>query len=114
MNTTATYSVYKTWTDNNNLQILPSLENSSTVSTNLLSYSQRTSVINSLKELILKNNYIGINIKFNSIDDINSFNRFILELVPRFKTAGLKVAVTLANNVDKSKIENIVDYIVEE
>ncbi len=75
MNTTATYSVYKTWT---------------------------------------KNNYIGINIKFNSIDDINSFNRFILELVPRFKTAGLKVAVTLANNVDKSKIENIVDYIVEE
>ena len=107
MNTTATYSVYKTWTDNNNLQILPSLENSSTVSTNLLSYSQRTSVINSLKELILKNNYIGINIKFNSIDDINSFNRFILELVPRFKTAGLKV-------VDKSKIENIVDYIVEE
>lgn len=114
MNTTATYSVYKTWTDNNNLQILPSLENNSTVSTNLLSYSQRTGVINSLKDLLLKNNYIGINIKFNSIDDINSFNRFILELVPRFKTAGLKVAVTLPNNVDKSKIENIVDYIVEE
>lgn len=114
MNTTATYSVYKTWTDNNNLQILPSLENNSTVSTNLLSYSQRTGVINSLKNLLLKNNYIGINIKFNSIDDINSFNRFILELVPRFKTSGLKIAVTLPNNVDKSKIENIVDYIVEE
>lgn len=41
MSTTATYSVYKTWSDNNNLQILPSLENNSTVSTNLLSYSRK-------------------------------------------------------------------------
>lgn len=113
--TTATYSVYKNWTDANGLQIMPTLTNNESVSSTLLSYSQRTQIINSLKEMMIKYNYIGINIKFDSIDDINSFYRFILELSPRFKEAGIKVAVTLNNsNLEKDRIKNVVDYIIED
>ncbi len=112
-NTTATYSIYKNWVDSNKLTILPTLTNNETVSNSLLSYSQRSTVINSLKKYLIDYNYIGINIEFNSIDEINSFYRFILEMVPRFKSSNLKVAVTLNNNIDKSKLENVVDYIIE-
>lgn len=112
--TTATYSVYKSWSENNKLQILPTFTNNENVSENLLSYSQRSEAINALKAYLLKYNYIGVNIEFNTIDDINSFYRFVLELVPRFKEENLIVAITLNNNLDKSRLENIVDYIIEE
>ena len=111
---TATYAVYKNWVDANKLQILPVLTNDVTVSTSLLSYSERSTIINSVKELVKKNNYIGINIDFEKIDDPNSFYRFVLELVPRFKADNLKVFATLNNTIDRKKIENIVDYIIEE
>lgn len=113
--TTATYSVYKNWTDSNGLQIMPSLTNTESVSSTLLTYSQRTQAINSLKDLVIKYNYVGINIKFDSIDDINSFYRFLLELYPRFKGANIKVAITLNNsNLEKNRLENITDYIFED
>ncbi len=112
--TTATYSIYKTWTDQNKLEILPKFTNNVAVSDNLLSYSQRSGVINSLRKYLVQHNYIGINIEFSSIDDVNSFYRFILELVPRFKEVDLKVAVTLNDNLDKSRLENVVDYILED
>lgn len=111
---TATYAVYKNWVDANKLQILPVLKNDVPVSTSLLSYSERSTIINSVKELVKKNNYIGINIDFEKIDDPNSFYRFVLELVPRFKADNLKVFATLNNTIDRKKIENIVDYIIEE
>lgn len=113
--TTATYSVYKNWTDANKLQIMPVITNDESVSTTLLSYSQRSQVINSLKEMMLKYGYVGINIEFETIDDVNSFYRFLLELYPRFKGAGIKVAVTLNNsNLERKRLENIVDYIIED
>ena len=112
--TTATYSIYKSWTDQNKLNILPTLTNNESVSNNLLSYSQRSVVINSLRKYLVQYNYMGINIEFDTIDDVNSFYRFVLELVPRFKEVGLKVAVTLNNNLDKSRLENVVDYVLED
>ena len=33
--------------------------------------------------------------------------------MPRFKNANLKVAVTINNNLDKSRLDGIVDYIIE-
>ena len=111
--TTATYSVYKTWAETNKLQMLPTFTNNENVSNNLLSYSQRSQTINALKNYLINYNYIGVNIEFNTIDDVNSFYRFVLELAPRFKDEGLIVAITLNNNLDKSRLENIVDYIIE-
>ena len=112
--TTATYSIYKTWTETNKLEIMPTFTNNESVSNNLLSYAERSAVINSLKNYLVKYNYIGINIEFDTIDDVNSFYRFVLELAPRFKEADLKVAVTLNNNLEKSRLENIVDYVIED
>ena len=111
---TATYSIYKTWTETNKLEIMPTFTNNESVSNNLLSYAERSAVINSLKNYLVKYNYMGVNIEFDSIDDVNSFYRFVLELAPRFKEAGLKVAVTLNNNLEKSRLENVVDYIIED
>ena len=112
--TTATYSIYKTWTETNKLEIMPTFTNNESVSNNLLSYAERSAVINSLKNYLVKYNYMGINIEFDTIDDVNSFYRFVLELAPRFKEADLKVAVTLNNNLEKSRLENVVDYIIED
>ena len=46
----------------------------------------------------------------------NSFYRFLIELEPRFKEEGLYVSVTIKNNknIQRNKIQNIVDYVVEE
>lgn len=112
--TTATYAVYKEWVDKNNLTILPTLSNDDEVSNLLLSYSQRSQVINDLIKYLKQYQYFGINVNFSSIDDINSFYRFIIELGPRLKDEGIKLAVTLNKNIDKNKIEKIVDYIIEE
>lgn len=113
--TTATYSVYKNWTDSNGLQIMPGVTNTESVSSTLLTFSQRSQAINSLKDLVIKHNYLGINIKFDSIDDINSFYRFLLELYPRFKRENLKVAITLNDsNLEKDRLENVVDYIFDD
>lgn len=111
---TATYSIYKNWTETNKLVLMPTFTNNESVSNNLLSYAERSAVINSLKNYLVKYNYMGVNIEFDTIDDVNSFYRFVLELAPRFKEADLKVAVTLNNNLEKSRLENVVDYIIED
>lgn len=112
--TTATYAVYKNWADTNKLTILPTFSNDAEVSNCLLSYSQRSQVINELIGYLKEHQYFGINVNFTSIDDINSFYRFIIELSPRLRNENLKLAVTLNKNIDKNKIEKLVDYIVEE
>ena len=111
--TTATYSIYKNWAGENKLEILPTFTNNENVSSNLLSYSQRSEVINTLKDYLITYKYMGVNIEFNTIDDVNSFYRFVLELVPRFKEENLIVVITLNNNLDKARLEDVVDYIIE-
>ena len=110
---TATYANYTGWLKENNLNILPTLENTENISNTLLTYSQRNQVINELLEKIMYYQYKGININFEDIDDINSFYRFIIELTPRFKEAGLIVSVTINKDIDKNKVLKITDYIIE-
>lgn len=111
---TATYSIYKSWCDGNLLKIMPSITNSAAVSESLLNYDQRSKVINELVEDLKKYQFKGVNINFESIDDINSFYRFVYELEPRCRKDGLIVIVTVNNNISRDKIKNVVDYIVEE
>ena len=111
---TATYSVYKKWADSNGLELLPTLTNHVPLSDSLLSFDQRSKAIWTLREKILEYEYWGININFKTIDDFNSFYRFLLELTPIFKDADLKVVVTINNNnLDREKIEKIVYCIIE-
>ena len=111
--TTATYANYTNWLNKNELEILPTLENSECVCSTLLTYSQRSQLINSLCSVITKYQYKGININFKDIDDINSFYRFVIELTSRFKENGLIVCVTINDEIDKEKILKITDYIIE-
>ena len=110
---TAAYANYTKWVEENKLSILPTLSNNQSVSSSLLTYSQRNQAINSLYNLIIKYQYKGINVKFDTIDDVNSFYRFIIELTPKFKESGLIVSVTMNKNLDKAKLEKIVDYVFE-
>ena len=113
---TAAYSIYKKWMEENGLIFMPTVNSNVLVSESLLSYTQRSQVINSLVSLVKDNGYMGINIEFDAIDDVNSFNGFIIELMPKCKNADIKVCVSIRNdkNLDKKKLEKIVDYVVEE
>lgn len=107
------YKAYMNWTKENNIQVWATLENNIEVSNSLLTYTDRNKVINELYRKIVEYQFSGININFEKIDDVNSFNRFIIELTPRLKELGIKVSVTKSENVDKDKLSKIVDVIVE-
>lgn len=111
--TTEEYKAYMNWTKENNVQVWATLENDIEVSNSLLTYTDRNKVINELYKKIVEYQFSGININFEKIDDVNSFNRFIIELTPRLKELGIKVSVTKNENVDKEKLSKIVDIIVE-
>lgn len=111
---TAVFAVYKEWMENNKLTFMPTVNSNVLVSESMLSYSERSQIINSLVKLVKDYGFVGINIEFDAVDDVNSFNRFIIELMPKCKSADIKVCVTLNSNLDKKKLEKIVDYVVEE
>ena len=61
----------------------------------------------------IEHEFQGVNINFEKIDDINSFNRFIIELTPRLKELGLKVSIKTNKNVDEEKLKDVVDIIIK-
>ena len=112
---TAIFSIYKNWAERNSLEMLPTITNSVPISDSLVTYSQRSKIINELKKKVVEYHFWGININFKTIDDFNSFYRFIIELTPRFKAEDVKVIVTINNNnIERNKIDKIVDCIIEE
>lgn len=92
--------------------IIGTLNNKANVSESLSTYLQRNSVINELYNQVIQKQYNGVCINFESIDDINSFYRFLIELTPKFKESGLKVIVKFNDKMDKKKLEKIVDLII--
>jgi spore germination protein YaaH len=76
-------------------------------------YVTRTYVINTLYTNIIKNGMDMICIDFETIDDTEGFYRFIIEMVPRFKEAGIKVFVKYASGMNKERIVQVVDYVIE-
>lgn len=112
-NTTEEYKSYINWTKENNVKVWATLENNVEVSNSLLNYTDRNKVINELYKMLVDYQFAGININFKKIDDVNSFNRFVIELTPRLKELGIKVAVTKNENVDKDKLSKVVDIIIE-
>ena len=72
----------------------------------------RTYVINSLYTSLIKNKISMICIDFASIDNVDGFYRFVTEMVPRFKEAGIKVLVKNKDNLNVERLEKIVDYVI--
>lgn len=111
---TSTFTNYISWANEKNLYVMPTLKNSTSVSSNLLTYSERNKFINQLYVFLVKNGAKGIYIDFEEIDDVNSFYRFLIELTPKFKESGMYVIVENNSLLNKEKLESIVDYVVEE
>lgn len=111
--TTEEYTKYMNWVKENNIEVWATLANNVDVSDSLRTYAERNKIINALYYTLVEYQFAGVNINFGKIDDVNSFNRFIIELTPRLKELGLKVSVTYNKNVDKEKLKNIVDIVIE-
>ena len=109
----AEYTAYTEWAKEHNVQIWVSLENNIDVSKLLMTYTDRNKVINELYKKLVEHQFSGVNINFKKIDDVNSFNRFIIELTPRLKELGIKVAVTKNEYIDSAKLEKVVHLVIE-
>ena len=110
---TQDFTNYMNWVKENNIDVWATLSNNSEVSNSLRTYTDRNKVINSLYYILVEHEFQGVNINFEKIDDVNSFNRFIIELTPRLKELGLKVSVTANKNIDTEKLKDIVDIIIK-
>lgn len=111
--TTEEYTKYMNWVKENNIEVWATLANNVDVSESLRTYAERNKIINALYYILVEYQFAGVNINFSKIDDVNSFNRFVIELTPRLKELGLKVSVTYNKNINKEKLKNIVDIIIE-
>lgn len=80
-------------------------------STGLATYLQRNERINKIYTDVIQSGKYIICIDFEEIDDINCFYRFVIELTPKFREAGMRVGVKLKQPIDEEKVKNIVDFI---
>ena len=63
---------------------------------------------------MINNKLNMICIDFASIDDVEGLYRFITEMVPRFKCAGMKVLIKYTNStLNKDRLNDIVDYVID-
>ncbi len=112
---TDNFNKFVEWTNENNIQIWPTITNLANVSENLLTYTQRNNVINNIYQYLMQHQFQGICINFEKIDDWNSFNRFLIELKPKLKESGLKLGIIYnSGNIEKEKVENIADLLIEQ
>lgn len=117
---------YINWAKNNKYEVWPMFSNNSykeTTSKILNSYELRTKMINNIVNLAVKYELDGINIDFENMNetDKDAFSRFIIELKPRLKEAGILLSVDVtapdggsnwSNCYDRNVIGNVADYIV--
>lgn len=107
------YSFYKKWTEENNIMIVANLNCEDEVIDDFLTYNQRKFIIEDIYVKMVQNNLTVLNIDFNKINDLNSYYRFLIELSPKFREAGIKVIVTNNEKLNVEKLESIVDYIIK-
>ena len=109
---TTNYNDFKEWCNTNDVGILAGVDLDADTSQVFLTYSDRNTIIQELYNNVMEYGFQGITINFDKVDDINSFNRFLIEIKPKFKESGLKVAVKINSDFDaneSSKINDIVD-----
>ena len=107
------FTKYMKWVKENDIEVWATLSNNIEVSNSLRTYSGRNKIINELYYILVEYEFKGVNINFEKIDDVNSFNRFVIELTPRLKELGLRVSVTENKNVDTEKLKDVVDIIIK-
>lgn len=83
-------------------------------------YEKRTKVIDKILKMVIEYKLDGININFENVskNDEEAFSRFVIELAPRLKEYGKAMVVSLKgknvgeNNFEMSKIDKIIDYVI--
>lgn len=117
---------YMNWAKQNNYEIWPMFSNNSyqeTTSKILSSYETRNKVINNIVSLAIKYELDGINLDFENMAtlDKDMFSRFVIELQPKLKEAGIILSVDVtapdggsnwSNCYDRNVIGDAADYIV--
>lgn len=105
------FKAYKNWAEQSNVTIAAVTTFSGSMNKLCSEYDKRTYVINSLYTELIKNRITMICLDFDNIDDVEGFYRFITEMVPRFKEAGIEVTVKYKDTLNKDRLNSIVDYI---
>lgn len=117
---------YINWAKQNDYEVWAMFSNNSykeTTSKILNSYELRTKVINNIVNLAVKYELDGINLDFENIDTLDKdvYSRFIIELKPKLKEAGITLSVDVtapdgggnwSNCYDRNVIGDVADYIV--
>lgn len=117
---------YIQWAKNNNYEVWAMFSNNSykdTTSKILNSYELRTKVIDNIVKLAIDYKVDGINLDFENMNtsDKDLFSRFIIELKPKLKEAGIILSVDVtapdggsnwSNCYDRNVIGDVADYIV--
>ena len=76
-------------------------------------YESRALVINSLYNELINQKITMVCVDFSNIDDIEGLYRFVTEMVPRFKCAGINVLIKYNETLNKDRLNKIVDYVIE-
>jgi len=105
------FEVYKEWANQSSVNIAAEVTFDGSMNKLCSDYITRTYVINSIYTEVVKNRLNMVCINFESVDDIEGFYRFVIELTPRFKEAGIKVLVKYKDNLNKNRLNKIVDYV---
>lgn len=106
------YNQYLTWAEANNIGTIGKIKCECSISTSFTTFEQRNEIIKEIYNKVMEKYYKGICIEFEQIDDANSFQRFLIELIPKFKESGLKVIVKLNQQMNQEKVKNIVDFTI--
>lgn len=107
------YTNYIEWTKENEIITIATITCDDEVVNDFLSYEKRNNIIKELYKKIINNKINGVNINFQNINDVNSFYRFIIELAPMFREAGIKTMVTYNTVLKEDKLDSIVDYVIK-
>lgn len=108
-----TYQKYYKWVEENSITMGATVTLNGSMSALYGSYTPRTCLINNLYNACVNNKIEIICIDFNEIDDKEGLYRFVTELTPRFREVGYKVIVKNKNGLNREKLENIVDCVVD-
>lgn len=107
------FLAYKEWADSSLVTICPTVTLSTSMNKLYSNYTTRTYIINTLYNEMVNNRLTMICIDFKEIDDTEGLYRFLIEMVPRFKSAGMKVLIRYNNILNKNRLNEIVDYVLE-
>ena len=106
------FVAYQEWANASGVTICPTVTLSCNMSKICSSYVSRSYVINTLYNLLVNNGLKMVCVDFSEIDDNEGLYRFVTEMMPRFKCAGMKVLIKYNGSLNKERLNHIVDYVV--